>query len=75
MRPARRQHANGRSAVGEGARQRVDADLGDLLDGERQHAGRQPVAEPGQRVDERLTMPAVVQQEHRGLAARIPVAE
>ena len=46
------QEAHRRGAIGERRRDRLEADLRHLVDGERQHIGRQAVAEARQRVDQ-----------------------
>ena len=46
------QQAHVRGAVGEGGGDRLEADLGDLVDGERQHVGWQAVAIAGGGVDQ-----------------------
>ena len=59
------QEAQRRGAVGESRRDRFEADLRHLVDGERQHVRRQPVAMARQRVDQRRAVRVVVQQHDR----------
>ena len=66
--------ANARGAISEGAGHRFEPDLRHLVDGERQHVRRQPVAVARERVDQRGAMRLVVQQHDRvGAAARLRV--
>ena len=71
--PGARQEQRARRAVGEERRQRLRPDLGDLVDRDGDHGRGQPVAEAGQRVDQRLAVVDVVEQDHRVLAPCVPI--
>ena len=60
---------HGRGAKGEGRGDVLQADLGDLVDGKRQHIGGQPVAESGERIDQRVPCGS---REAEGSPARRP---
>ena len=61
--------------IGEDHRNRLQPDLRDLVDGDRQDIRRQAVAEAGQRVDERRDMLAVMEQHDGILPTGFPVGE
>ena len=64
-RPRAQQEAHRRRAVGEGRGDGLEAHLRHLVDGERQHIGRQPVADARQRIDQRPAVRLIVQQHDR----------
>ena len=62
------QEAHRARAIGKRRGDRFEADLGHLVDRERQHVRRQAVAEARERVDQRRAVRLVVQQHDRGCA-------
>ena len=69
-RPGPKQEAHRRRAIGERRCDALQPDLRDLVDGKRQHVGRQSVAEPRQCVDQRRAMSFVVHQHDRPVRRR-----
>ena len=70
---ARSRNRTRRRAIGEGRGDRLEADLRHLVDRERQHVRRQPVAEARQRIDQRRAVRLVVQQHDRLRAAGLAI--
>ena len=65
VRPRAQQKAHRRCAVGERRGDGLEAHLRDLVDGQRQHVGGQPVAEARQCIDQRRAVRIIVQQHDR----------
>ncbi len=70
---ARSRQPHRRRAIGERRRDRFEPDLRHLVDGERQHVGRQPVAEARERVDQRRAVRVVVHEHDRLRAAGLAI--
>ena len=75
--PPSRRHQNQQplGAVGQSAKDRVQAELGHLVERERDHARRQAAAEAADQRDHLAAVRFVMDQQRRVLAAALPVGE